>query len=387
MSSSPNPKRYVMTYADVRRGLARQYVLEQTGSISPDGTRREWEARFGEIPYIKRQRLWLSDDEARHWIGRKKSQGYRLVDFSKVAVEEEPDREEYNVPKPIRKLFETILGSSQASAARHLTENIELISLQSTIDAEEVLKQIGAMQPFAPGRIDLIQEYYTLLPVRRNPAHKTLMAIEAAFDVNEQAMRVNQYKALIGNVRNNLAEDIVGASYRALATELRWIDPLTDEWDKIARHVKTSTVELSDCFAVKIHDERDRYSKEALANMGKKVMRLYHGTKTPYVHSILKEGLKILPAAAHGSRLGRGLYFAEDARRSLGYVTPPDNFMFLCDVIVGKEHEDPGDHMYTEPPAGCDSVLGTMSWSGYDERVVYKEERATIRYLISVKRS
>jgi hypothetical protein len=388
--TNPNAKRHVMTLADVRRGLARQFILTKVDMVNPENDRYKYIARFGEIPNCKEQEFWLNKAELESMIIRKKQQGYHLVDFDKVFPEgagQEEDVEEYNVPTPIRDLMQQILGASQTNIARRLTENVELISMASAVEATEVLKEIGKLTPFAPGRIELIQKYFTLLPIRPNPNHRTLMAIESAFDVNEQAQRVDQIKALISNARNNVARDLIGASYRSLGTDIRWIDPLSEEFDGLAKEVKRSACKLERAFAIKIPHERERYSAEALRCMGKEVKTLYHGTYTHFVHSILKSGLIILPAPVNGSRLGRGLYFAEDARRSLGYVTQGDNLMFMASVIVGEEKVDGGSTQYSAPPPGFDSVRGTMSYSGMDEIVVYREDRATLRYLVSVQRS
>ena len=68
-----------------------------------------------------------------------------------------------------------------------------------------------------------------------------------------------------------------------------------------------------------------------------KVKEMYHGTKSQYVHGILRNGLK----ASHNrvSAYGKGTYFSPQARLSLFSYTNKSSidelsYVFLCDVIV-----------------------------------------------------
>jgi len=89
---------------------------------------------------------------------------------------------------------------------------------------------------------------------------------------------------------------------------------------------------------------------------------LWHGTKVAVVCAILKNGLRIMPHS--GGRVGRGLYFASENAKSAGYVGTAQQdkknigFMFLNEVILGKEHHiTRDDSSLVKAPGDCHCVI------------------------------
>ncbi|VDP81954.1 unnamed protein product [Echinostoma caproni] len=73
----------------------------------------------------------------------------------------------------------------------------------------------------------------------------------------------------------------------------------------------------------------------------------------------MKTGLRIMPHS--GGLVGKGIYFASQAAKSMGYCgcdRDGHRLMFLTEVVLGKEH-----YIYTpdgsirKPPNGYDSVV------------------------------
>jgi len=91
---------------------------------------------------------------------------------------------------------------------------------------------------------------------------------------------------------------------------------------------------------------------------------LWHGTNVAVVAAIMKTGLRIMPAVS-GSRVGRGIYMANELSKSAGYVRPANNIhgkqtavLFLVEAALGKQHviyHD--DSSFVAAPPGFDSVL------------------------------
>ena len=69
---------------------------------------------------------------------------------------------------------------------------------------------------------------------------------------------------------------------------------------------------------------------------------LWHGTNVAVVAAILKTGLRIMPTASSGSRVGRGIYLASENGKSAGYCrtaqvgSKQQGIMFLCEAPMGK---------------------------------------------------
>uniref|UniRef100_A0A665VVS9 Poly [ADP-ribose] polymerase n=1 Tax=Echeneis naucrates TaxID=173247 RepID=A0A665VVS9_ECHNA len=146
---------------------------------------------------------------------------------------------------------------------------------------------------------------------------------------------------------------------------------------------------------------------------------LWHGTNIAVVAAILKSGLRIMPHS--GGRVGRGIYFASENRKSAGYVHTSKNtgVMFLSEVALGKEYTiTKDDSSLKKAPAGHDSVVArgsvepdplkdilislegkkvsvpqgeptdqpqfSGSYFSNSEYVIYKESQCRLRYLLEL---
>lgn len=144
---------------------------------------------------------------------------------------------------------------------------------------------------------------------------------------------------------------------------------------------------------------------------GKYRMMLWHGTKVPYVSSILQNGLKL---PQHRGLFGAGIYFADRVSKSVAYCDysrTGHGYLFLCDVLLDKVYEanslfssspskqsvkgmgnhipDPGWNMKID---GCTWPLGrTIKTSGHpldlNEYVVYNQTQVQPKYLIKFEYS
>ena len=109
----------------------------------------------------------------------------------------------------------------------------------------------------------------------------------------------------------------------------------------------------------------------------------------------MKSGL-IIPKSSGsiqitGRMFGDGLYFSDQATKSLNYSygywdggSKDDNcFMFLADVAMGKIHT-PSGPTSSLPKKGYDSTFAEAGKSGVmnNEMIVYRTSQANLRYLI-----
>lgn len=142
--------------------------------------------------------------------------------------------------------------------------------------------------------------------------------------------------------------------------------------------------------------EKDGYSK-------KDIHYLFHGSRTENWFSIIKKGLVLHPKAVRsGSMFGSGLYFANKAKKSAGYISLAG---FSC---WAKQHEDKGflgvyKVLYKKPMhiagrAGY-SFMDSERIKPYDglfvhknpphlyndEIIIYTENQCTLQYIIELR--
>jgi len=148
---------------------------------------------------------------------------------------------------------------------------------------------------------------------------------------------------------------------------------------------------------------------EAIFKKGKHTKLLYHGTRNSNWLSVLQKGLKIRPTGVQttGSMFGDAIYFANRARKSLGYTSLKGScwasgssavgYLAIFEVNTGKEWQLLKNQRYQSWMSRIDTAR--VKREGYDtvfakggvdlkndEYVIYDSTRCTIRYLIEVKK-
>ena len=124
-------------------------------------------------------------------------------------------------------------------------------------------------------------------------------------------------------------------------------------------------VQLLQLWAVERKGEAQRFRKyDHLDNR----RLLWHGTNVAVAAAILKTGLRIMPTASSGSRVGRGIYLASEAAKSEMYCRTAKvgkqnhGLLFLCEAPLGKpKYITRDDWTLTAAPRGYDSVIARGS--------------------------
>jgi len=119
---------------------------------------------------------------------------------------------------------------------------------------------------------------------------------------------------------------------------------------------------VTEVFEMQRHAELERFESGHFTGKGN-VKLLWHGTNIAAGAAIVNGGVRIMPGA--GGRLGRGLYFANEAGKSGHYVVKaPDGsaLMFLAEVALGESHKITQDSREAQTlragrlPDQCDST-------------------------------
>jgi poly [ADP-ribose] polymerase len=179
---------------------------------------------------------------------------------------------------------------------------------------------------------------------------------------------------------------------------------MTDQRSRFLRAWKVKNIATEERF--------NEYCKNRKIDLnGDGVTRLFHGSGTPNWWSIITNGLYLNPdgVTIHGKMFGYGLYFAPYSRKSIGYTSSygsywahgdcSKGYLAVFKVATGKVYDVYNDTEYNNyvpntvvdfeqnvPDHDClwamSSKKASMSRLVNDEVIVYREEQATIEYLI-----
>lgn len=127
----------------------------------------------------------------------------------------------------------------------------------------------------------------------------------------------------------------------------------------------------------------------------------FHGTKVENLWSIFCSGLSTKPPAGvpiTGKAYGYGIYFADCSSKSLGYTSiqnsywakgnMPSGYLLMYEVATGKEYNPHSTNSSLNAQSlaakGCHSVFSDAYRN--TERVVYRDEQCTLRYLVEISK-
>jgi predicted DNA-binding WGR domain protein len=291
---------------------------------------------------------------------------------------------------------------------------------------------------------NLSSKYYSNIPM--NFGFRRLDADQLRFDNDAKLDTAFDILDTLENAKG--AEKIltkknaIDEQYKSLKTEMIWIDP-TDpvyQWidlmfhkTRAANHHFLGKMKIHNIFKLVRNNEYEQYMatidnlaarsqisqiREDLPSLIKpiwnkrvredkhyeslydkvNVLPLFHGTRTPNFPKILSSQLLMRKPGftVAGSMYDKdgGLYFGFSSK-SINYTSAtgsywsggsdPKAYMFLSDVILGKQKIATGAHPYTlNKIAPCMSVWAKGGQSGVvnDEFIVYTEKQNWLRYII-----
>jgi poly [ADP-ribose] polymerase len=169
--------------------------------------------------------------------------------------------------------------------------------------------------------------------------------------------------------------------------------------DKVKKLMGDSANLFNRLYEVKNHKTEKTYKTIPVQNEE----LLWHGSRNQNFFNILQTGLLIRPSVAihTGSMFGDGVYFANKARKSIGYTSLSgsywanggDNraYLALFSVNLGTQkhvyHHDSNCYNYSEKNIHPNHSVYAHGGADLrnDEFIIYNSSRCTIKYLIEIK--
>lgn len=223
-------------------------------------------------------------------------------------------------------------------------------------------------------------------------------------------------QSLLDVMMGQVVEDVVETEEQTSSSEEKTIlDALGIRFERITREeedmIKKNLGSISDKFnkAWKVENLKtdEKYNNFLSENKISERKFLFHGTRSENVWSILNSGLLLRPQAViNGKMFGNGIYFAPLAKKSLGYTSLSgsywakggnnEGYMLLFDVAYGTPYDtDNFNSKYynlnydelqkLKRGANCLHAHAEKGFLQNDEIIIYKEEQATVKYLIQLK--
>lgn len=293
-------------------------------------------------------------------------------------------------------------GMMTVSASGAVSTPVGIVSSASISAARDILPQIASTHDRR-----LIEQYLTYVPQDFGRTRGWESRFESDAEIARQAAFLDQLDGSVA-MAASMADadkgkaDEPAAIFRYKLVRVTDAEKLADarrrfESTKNGMH-QSSSLSLKNLYAV-IDAAPHAAAWQTHADTLKNVRRLWHGTGTANLLSMFHRGF-VVPSSRSGSTIqvtgrmfGDGAYFSDQSTKSLNYAqggtwggTRNDHcFMFLCDVVMGKEHRPStyGDAVSAAKRAGCHSVFakgGTASVRN-NEMIVWNLPQVRISYL------
>lgn len=267
---------------------------------------------------------------------------------------------------------------------------------------------------------EMLLQLYTIIPRNmRNVKDYLLGDIADAEDVNKALMFLNKEQSTLDTMAGQVEllkkqKPVVDADPKTPAKKANYT--ILDQMGITAEVVNDASVikmvrdmleghgrKLHRVYAITNKKSQPLYDKKLDSSKDKLVEHLFHGSRNANWFNILQTGLMIRPSGAgyNGSMFDDGIYFANDADKSMGYTdggrwagggNASYTYLGVFSVHLGKQlhihrHDSSCYKIATKVKAdGYDSVYAHKGQSlRKDELIVYNSAQCTVKYLVELK--
>ena len=264
---------------------------------------------------------------------------------------------------------------------------------------------------------DLLIKLFNVIPRKMKSVKDSLFLHEITTQdiLNQENNRMTSEQDLLDVIKGQLKKqdvDIVD-TITEQSSAISYLDTLGISFDEVdieeEKMLKTlmgdSKSKYIKAFKVTNYKTQKLFDNEINLASNKTTKLLFHGSRSSNWLNIIKQGLILHPNAIRtGSLFNNGIYFADNADKSLGYISggrwnstkgDNDNWLAIYDVHFGnaaKYTNLPNKNVKLDkwiPDNGYDSYFADKHvekrYNLYrNEYIVYKESKCTIKYLIHI---
>ncbi len=323
----------------------------------------------------------------------------------------------------VKELIKRLSDFANKSIQQNYKVTQDAVSEAQVVAAQALLTKITTTVGVGVSKDDLNQmlmQLYTIIPRNmRNVKDYLLSEINTSADVNQALEFLNKEQATLDTMAGQVEllkkqKPVVDADPKTPEKKTNYT--ILDQMGITAEVVNdASTIKmvrdmleghgrkLHRVYAITNKKSQPLYDNNLNSKKDKLVEHLFHGSRNANWFNILQTGLMIRPSGAgyNGSMFDDGIYFANDADKSMGYTdggrwagggNASYTYLGVFSVHLGKQlhihrHDSSCYKIASKVKAdGYDSVYAHKGQSlRKDELIVYNSAQCTVKYLVELK--
>lgn len=324
--------------------------------------------------------------------------------------------------KDVRQLFEDLMSYANKSIQKNYKVTQESVT-QAQIDEAQKILNLAASKVKVGADIEEINksliELYTTIPRKMKDVRDFLL--EKA-DTKNDVQKIQDFLANEQDTLDTMAGQVKLLSQQKYVDEDDKTDNEIDLLKQMGLEVTVETEQKSIDLIMNTLIESDEMRKRVgtiYKCVNKKTQKIFdkhygkarfkdrklfwHGSRNQNIFGVLNSGLLLRPnAIITGKMFGSGIYFANKARKSLGYTSIKGScwangssnkaYLMLFDVYHGKQkhitHHDSSCYSLSQKTMDDEGYDSVYAHGGVDLRndefIIYNEKQCTIAYLIEM---
>ena len=324
----------------------------------------------------------------------------------------------------VKELIQRLSDFANKTIQQNYKVTQDAVSEQQINAAQEILSSVTTMAAVgvdAKQLNDLLLKLYTIIPRKMDNVKSYLLSdIKTAQDLdialsflnNEQSTLdtmagqvalINKQKEL--DKKDDTVTDAPKSTYTILDQMGITVELVSDKKviEDVKKQLEGHARKLHKVYQVINAKTQPRFDQKLTSSKNKLVELLFHGSRNANWFNILQTGLMIRPSGAgyNGSMWDDGVYFANDADKSMGYTDggrwaggngASYTYLGLFQVHLGNQlhaHQHNSDSYKISKRVkaeGYDSVYAHKGASlRKDELIIYDASQCTVKYLVELK--
>ena len=322
-------------------------------------------------------------------------------------VSDEPELKVSGFSKACMDLVNFLQGAAKGVVRQNYTVKVADVTQKQVDAAQEILDRLALLSSKPWDRKDVnasLLDLYRTIP--RKMSNTKLFLIQDTDKPDRLPTILSNEQDLLdtmgGQVATQAQTTTTTKGAKELTLDIIMREATPSEIAEIKKYTDLDFSKVNRVFSVMNNRTEDAFDSYYKSTARSRSLLLYHGSRNENWWSIINQGLKIRPTnAIHtGSMFGDGLYFANKARKSIGYTSLRGSYwasgsankayLALYQVNVGDMwqivHGDSSLNLRKVKGAGHDTVFAKGGADLInDEHIAYESERSTVKYLIELK--
>jgi len=344
-------------------------------------------------------------------LNSKVKKGYK--DVTHLRAEKTESNTLIEIPdSAVRKLVMTLMRYANKAIEANYTISSDVVTEAQITEAQMLLDSLVAL-PRTPSKLDVLNntllEIYTTLPRKMKKVQHHLFS--EGFSDDDVLKKINAEQDLLdvmaGQVKTGqISKDVKNSNTDILKASGLLVAPVTQkDIEYIKSKFGPDADRLRTVFQVVNNRTQDKFDSFVSKASNPHAKHFWHGSRNENWWSIMGSGLVLRPtnAVITGKMFGYGLYFADKARKSLGYTSlrgsywargnATTGYMALYKVHLGdflkiRNHQSWCSSLTHESLRRRGAYDSLFAEGGADlrnnEYIVYQSDQCTIRYIVEL---